>query len=701
MASCNNNNISRTQISLRRRTLQNASRIAFLLSLIIVASSTTNEPVIVPTTSKESNERQQQQLGRECASSPRVFNFNFLPTQQPLLPKFSPRDTPQLGDGQRSTEASGLFFDSIDRDGDGQIEPEEVAIFLKDQIGELETQQAVDSEVVTVMEKLDQNHDNGLEMADMHEYWMQLETLLTAEEVAEWIVYAVQLPSSVGKIFMEHSVTGYDFLEIVENGGKILSDELGINKSSFRNKIVKNMQTRMLGIGGLPSTPTKFDFKIQSCNAVSLSWEKSTARVFPVHSYRVQRRGVNLFGNTPTLENDSSLSTNNGNEFLFSSNSDWRTVFVGSGNDFVDSGLDTGHNYMYRIQAWNSVGKSGWETIDLSRALKKQRCSTKRNQKVATAESVSPRSRHTSPEEEEEVPSWLSLPKRVVWGIIFVIQFVYHFIRGIFGVIAMGAAIMRFRRASASSSSAASIVLPFVSFWEKVNKLSVKWTGKEFIPKTMLGDRKSIELQEQLHDERIMATGLRGYDRIRKKSKNEENARTNNGNSVLKEGSKNRTTSRSSDDLSSPLPKEVVVSRGRGAASPLTQTMFTWKRGHRTTSLSLDTHRSYEVSTDSEADSSERNNSSSKGSGKVPKTAPKLSSRHSTDIDDGNRCIECKKKFQFAKRYKHHCSRCMATFCHKHGYTTHPNIVSCKVPGTCLCNPCLAVLREKGVQSER
>jgi hypothetical protein len=583
-------------------------------------------------------------------------------------------------------EASGLFFDSIDRDGDGQIEPEEVAIFLKNQIGELETQQAVDSEVVTVMARLDQNQDNGLGMADMHEYWMQLETLLTAEEVAEWIVYAVQLPSSVGKMFLEHSVTGYDFLEIVENGGKILSDELGIDKSSFRNKIVRQMQARMLGIGGNPETPKKFDFKLQSCNAVSLSWERSTGRVFPVHSYRVQRRGINLFGKTQTHENDG--VTAKGNDVYYSapvgSNSDWKTVYVGNDLEFVDSSLETGHNYMYRIEAWNSVGKSGWEIIDLTKALKKQRCSTKPSSKVTTLEPVSSTtSRNIIPEDAVEL-GWSSLPKKLVWGVIVAVQFAYHFIRGIFAVIAMGAAIMRFRRASASSSSQASVVLPFVSFWKKVNKLSVKWTGKEFIPKTMLGDKASIRKQEQLHDERIMATGLRGYDRLRKKCNSDDDIA--NGHSTAREVS---------------FPKEVVVPRG--PTSPLPPNMFTWKRAHRSGTRSVETRHSTELSIDSLFDSSERNNSSSSKSGsrKTSKTSPKVLSRHYTDIDDGSRCIECRKKFQFAKRYKHHCSRCMSTFCHKHGRTTHPNIVSCKVPGTCLCNPCLEVLRKKGSLSER
>lgn len=681
-------------ISLRRRTLHHAARIAFLSSLFLVASSS-NGPVIIPTIPR----REEEQVINACAT-PRVFNFNIKPVV-PSLQSVSPRDTPQLGDGQRSMEASGLFFDSIDKDGDGQIEKEEIEMFLKNQIGELETQQAVDSEVVTVMARLDQNHDNGLEMADMQEYWMQLETLLTAEEVAEWIVYAVQLPSSVGKMFLEHSVTGYDFPEIVENGGKILSDDLGIDKASFRNKIVRQMQARMLGIGGNPKIPSKFGFKLQSCNAVTLSWERSTGRVFPVHSYRIQRRGISLFGNVQSLETGG--ITVNGNDAYYSaaigSNSDWKTVYVGNDLEFVDSGLETGHNYMYRIQAWNSVGKSGWEIIDLSKALKKQRCSTKPSPKVTTREPVSSTTfQRNIPDESVEV-GWSSLPKRLVWGMIFVVQFVYHFIRGIFGVIAMGAAIMRFRRASASSSSQASVVLPFVSFWERVNVLSVKWMGRDFIPKTMLGDRVSIERQEQLHDERIMATGLRGYDRLRKKAKQEDSGNAKNGHTAAREASKNSNRSRSSEDIASPLPKEVVV---HSVPSSVPQNAFFWKRAQQTRTRSLDTKHSNEVSTDSEVDSSERVGASVKSSSrKASRTPPKKLSRHYTDIDDGSRCIECLKKFQFAKRYKHHCSRCMSTFCHKHGRTTHPNIISCKVPGTCLCNPCLKVLKENRSQSQR
>ena len=126
-------------------------------------------------------------------SRPRnVLNFNLPGAAGPV---------PLLGDGVRSAESSGVFFDSLDRDGDGAIEPEEVAMFLQNEIGgkHFDTQVEVDQEVGTIMARLDLNHNHGLEMSDMLVYWNQLESLLSAEEVADWIVYSVQLPSSVGK----------------------------------------------------------------------------------------------------------------------------------------------------------------------------------------------------------------------------------------------------------------------------------------------------------------------------------------------------------------------------------------------------------------------------------------------------------------------------------------------------------------------
>ena len=98
------------------------------------------------------------------------------------------------------------------------------------------------------------------------------------------------------------------------------------------------MQARMLGIGSPPENPQKFSFKLESCKAVTLTWERSSGTIFPVHSYRIQRRGVNLFGVENTNIND--FTTMNSDALnvspILNSYSEWKTVYVG-GDDELDN----------------------------------------------------------------------------------------------------------------------------------------------------------------------------------------------------------------------------------------------------------------------------------------------------------------------------------------------------------------------------
>lgn len=42
-------------------------------------------------------------------------------------------------------------------------------------------------------------------------------TLLTVDEVAQWVVHAAQLPQEVADAFRSNRVTGYDFPGLIEN----------------------------------------------------------------------------------------------------------------------------------------------------------------------------------------------------------------------------------------------------------------------------------------------------------------------------------------------------------------------------------------------------------------------------------------------------------------------------------------------------
>jgi hypothetical protein len=294
----------------------------------------------------------------------------------------------------------------------------------------------------------------------------------------------------------------------------------------------------------------------------------------------------------------------------------------------------------------------------------------------------------------DETWEWLSVPKKVVWGIVFAVQFIYHSARAFFMVIAMGGAIMRIKRASASSSASATAVLPFPWFWKGINRISVKLTGHECIPRTMLGDKEAMLLQEKMHDERVMATGLRGYSRAvtnRKESEERNNSReiSNSEGNVLDDtkydrragmvGSKNNKST--GNLISSPEPhkppREVLISKGSTS-----KTMFGLKRGRKQSDSSGG------LSSDNDSTTLSPKNDTRSERNTQPTRLPTIQQQQSR-VDDGNLCIVCQKKFKLGKRYRHHCSRCTATFCHKHGKPTHSNFTSCRVPGSCLCNPCL------------
>lgn len=447
------------------------------------------------------------------------------------------------------------------------------------------------------------------------------------------------------------------------------------------------MQARMLGIGSSPETPLNFTYKLESCGAVTLSWERSTARVFPIHSYRLQRRGIHLIGAGSSSKE--SISTGFDSS-LTSLNSDWKTVYVGGDNEFVDTSIETGHNYMYRIQAWNSVGKSGWETIDLSQALKKQRCSTKPSQPKLVSISKRGIPAHVEIDSSEE---WAPTPQRIVWGIVAFIRFIYDSMRIVFALLAMLAGSMRYRRATATSSSSAVLVLPAPWLWKGMNRVTMKLVGQEFIPRSMLGDQEALKRQEKLHDEKIMATGLRGYTRSRQTSDvlEGENDR-NNSDLVDRRSALDRRRSLSTNDIRSlnvtfAPPTEVVVQNG--GKSP--NNKFGWLTPSNKQKGNISSVSEVSVASAESEESSAcfpANTNASKSS-----TSEKISvnpDRRNSLIISGKVCSECMKKFKIGKRYKHHCARCMATFCHKHGRTTHSNFTSCKIPGDCICNSCLA-----------
>lgn len=605
-----------------------------------------------------------------------------------------------IGDNMRSDESSTSFFQSVDKDGDGILRAAEVANFLEHEIGDTSsfvTSHEISSEANRVIRALDQNHDEEVNQIDILEYWDHMDNLLTAEEVEEWIVHAVQLPEEIGRIFKQNAVTGYDFAELVENNGEILTTELGVTKPSFIKKLVNLMYARMLGIGSVPQPPTDIHLKVENCNSVILTWEKSSAAGFPIHSYRVQRRAVEMFSKTSQdQQNDqskSNINTSNSNDnnscpvgkFMIpfryfddscsevstqgkvqhQSHLDWVTVYDGADTEFFDS-LEPGYSYKYRIQAWNSVGRSTWITADLYDQLKKLKCL----QSSSTIKAY--------------VKKLLNLPDvdNSFKRFFFVSEIFMTIVRGIVTSTAVFVAIMKWKRASTDSTmSSSAIKAPFPKLLNNINTMCKNLLGINILPSFMIG----IDDDVVPHDVYIKAVGLNGFKKDgltlvesdtpfdrRVKFSRSESQRNNSCRSLL-----------SSDDSYS-LPGIAGLSDSSLTDIKLSEKV---KRIESTDRMKPQCGACTDTKLRKENYCQQISSS-------------RFSSRNynnNDELDDHTICNTCRKKYKVGKRWKHHCARCLSTFCHKHGRTTHSNLTSCKIPGSCVCNKCLEMDKQREI----
>jgi Ca2+-binding EF-hand superfamily protein len=106
-----------------------------------------------------------------------------------------------LGDEHRSETSSEQFFNFIDKDRDGKLGQSELSQFLIAHIGGSTLDEVAEAkkEAEAIRVRLDQNKDDELDSKDIFRYWKSLESLLTVNEVAEWVVHSVQLPPEIGE----------------------------------------------------------------------------------------------------------------------------------------------------------------------------------------------------------------------------------------------------------------------------------------------------------------------------------------------------------------------------------------------------------------------------------------------------------------------------------------------------------------------
>jgi len=305
-----------------------------------------------------------------------------------------------IGDGRTSPASSRAFFQGLDIDADGVVEKHEMIEHLTHFGGKaLDEPDEIQRSMEYAFRRVDTNKDGELDAAESHFFWRQLGSMLSVDEVAEWVVHGLQLPQEVGEAFRENSVDAYEFPELVKNDGEALELQVGIARQSQRRKLLRYMRMVLSGVAVLPETPQLFLVEPVGCSSSHLRWAKPNGRGWDPHTYRIFRRRVDpggqptagspfttlpsftLYGSglpssmsSPTsilqavqggLANSNSVVAKNA---PFASNqvgrlpqrskSSWELVFHGSATEAEDVSMDPGTTYEYRLEAWNVFGRS-------------------------------------------------------------------------------------------------------------------------------------------------------------------------------------------------------------------------------------------------------------------------------------------------------------------------------------------------------
>eukprot|EP00611_Tribonema_gayanum_P028607 TRINITY_DN73_c1_g1_i2.p1 TRINITY_DN73_c1_g1~~TRINITY_DN73_c1_g1_i2.p1 ORF type:complete len:704 (-),score=230.04 TRINITY_DN73_c1_g1_i2:456-2567(-) len=229
----------------------------------------------------------------------------------------------------------------------------------------------IEDTVEQAIANLDRNSDATITLADLKSWFDRLGSLLTVKETAEWVVHAVQLPPDVGQAFIDSAVTGFDFPDLIKDDGAALVHEVGITRRSFRKRIIKALEMRLLGLGSEPRAPAAEAVAL-STSSVRVTWiqppkqqqqqqqEETQQRrrrrrqpgafshlePFPVHKCIIKRQEWS--GGPAGADDGVEVEVQDAPV----------VVYEGLLQSFSDTGLSPGATYVYTVQLWNVIGHS-------------------------------------------------------------------------------------------------------------------------------------------------------------------------------------------------------------------------------------------------------------------------------------------------------------------------------------------------------
>jgi hypothetical protein len=144
-----------------------------------------------------------------------------------------------------------------------------------------------------VFGRLDKGNDGLISLKELTRYWNKLQTLVTVEDVADWVTNAVQL-RQYEDAFRRNAIRGFDLPLLLEDNGRALVESLGITDKLHRTQIMRSVQLRLLGVGVVPAPPSDIRCELHSNSSghMRVDWSNANnARLtIPTHKVRVLAR---------------------------------------------------------------------------------------------------------------------------------------------------------------------------------------------------------------------------------------------------------------------------------------------------------------------------------------------------------------------------------------------------------------------------
>ncbi|KAK3252991.1 hypothetical protein CYMTET_37732 [Cymbomonas tetramitiformis] len=243
----------------------------------------------------------------------------------------------------QETQQAGIsvFFDLVDKDGDGQIEPEEASKFFEEVGGtDFDTAHEIEASVDLFLGAVDGSDIGGT--IDEDELEAHLNDIMTCDEVVRWVTHGLQLPQ-YAEAFRANAITALDFPMLLTTSA--MDEELGVKSKLHRKQLTRSMKKKISGQGVVPGQPEQLSCEGLSPTSIAVLWHMPANLGRPrAHGYELERKSLRAPKWQPISHGPAS------HEELQDS--------------YIDETAFSGEVYSYRLLIWGQTGHGDYAYVE-------------------------------------------------------------------------------------------------------------------------------------------------------------------------------------------------------------------------------------------------------------------------------------------------------------------------------------------------